>query len=546
MNRNVYTVIVVLSLLFILFPAQPQQACTSVLVTKGASVDGSTMISYSCDGEFHPRPRILPAADYKSGEMVEIKSWVNVKGKIPQVAHTYKVVGLVNEHQLALGETTSGGRSELVNEEGMFDYYSLMLFALQRAKTAREAIDVMTSLVEEYGYASEGESISIADKEEVWLFEIFGLGKGNKGAVWVAVRIPDGKICTTANMARIGEFPLNDPDNCRYSKNVISFAIEKGYYNPKSKIPFNFTHAYNPPTEEQTRYSLRRVWSIFRRVAPSLNLSPDYSSSKKNAKPYDLYITPDHKLSVRDVIALHRDHYEGTEFDMTKDVTAGPFGAPDRWRPMTWQVEGKKYGWERPIATQQAGFVFISQSRADVPDEIGGINWFGFDNPYTNVFVPFYTSITEFPPCFTTGTLQQFTRDSAWWAFNFVANYANLRWNYMIKDIQKVQKEAEDLEFNLQPAIEATAKTLLKSNPQLVGTYLTNYCTTNAETVIKKWWRLADFLVTHYNDGYIQNEKGRPEEVGYPEFWLKNEVKVNPEKKTHHRRKRNQKRTLKD
>ncbi len=531
MNRRDMIVIFILTMFVFLFLPHPQHACTSILVTKGASKDGSTMISYSCDGEFHPRPRIIPAADYQPGEMAELMGWRNAKGKIPQVAHTYKVVGLINEFQLALGETTAGGRPELVDEESLFDYYPLMLITLQRAKTAREAIDVMTSLVEQYGYASEGESISIADKEEVWLFEIFGTGKGTKGAVWVAIRIPDGKICATANMARIGEFPLNDPENCRYSKNAISFAIEKGYYNPKSKIPFSFTQTYNPPTEEQTRYSLRRVWSIFHRVAPSLHLSPDYSSSKKNATPYDLYITPDQKLSVRDVIALHRDHYEGTEFDMTQDVTAGPFGAPDRWRPMKWEVEGKKYSWERPIATQQAGFVFISQSRAHVPDEIGGINWFGFDNPYTNVFVPFYTSITELPECYTTGTLQQFTRDSAWWAFNFVANYANLRWNYMIKDIQKVQQEIEDLQFNLQPAIEATAQALLKTNPQLVPTYLTNYCTANAETAIKKWWRLADFLVTKYNDGYIQNEKGRPEEVGYPEKWLKNEVKVYPEKK---------------
>lgn len=531
MNQRLVLILMVLSFLLILFPAQRQEACTSILVTKGASKDGSTMISYSCDGEFHPRPRIIPAADYKPGEMFEVKGWDGIKGKIPQVAHTYKVVGLVNEHQLAIGETTAGGRTELINEDGMWDYYPLMTIALQRAKTAREAIDVMTSLAEEYGYCGEGESISIADKEEVWLFEIFGTGKGTKGAVWAAIRIPDGKICATANMARIGELPPNDPENCRYSKNAISFAIEKGYYNPNNKIPFHFAHAYNPPTEEQTRYSLRRVWSIFRRVAPSLNLSPDYSSSKKNAKPYDLYITPDQKLSVRDIIALHRDHYEGTEFDMTQDVTAGPFGAPDRWRPMKWQVEGKKYTWERPIATQQAGFVFVSQSRSYVPDEIGGINWFGFDNPYTNVFVPFYTSITELPECYTTGTLQQFTRDSAWWAFNFVANYANLRWNAMIEDIQKVQKEIEDLEFNLQPAIEKTAQELLNTNPSLLSTYLTNYCTSNAETAIKKWWRLADLLVTKYNDGYIQKEKGRPEEVGYPEKWLKNEVKINAEKK---------------
>jgi dipeptidase len=510
---------------------QPLGACTSVLVTKGASEDGSTMISYSCDGEFHPHIRMIPAADHKPGSMVEVRDWRGLKGKIPQVPHTYKVLGLMNEHQLAIGETTFEGRLELRNPDGMFHYYALMLFALQRARTAREAVTVMTDLVEKYGYASEGESISIADKEEVWLLEIVGTGKGGKGAVWVAVRIPDGMVCAHANMSRIREFPLDDPENVRYSKNVISFAKEKGYYNPKDGKPFSFSHAYNPPTQEQVRYSARRVWSIFRRTAPSLHLSPDYSSYKKNAKPYPLYIKPDRKLSVRDVIALHRDHYEGTEFDMTKDVTAGPFGAPDRWRPMKWEVEGKTYAWERPISTQQAGFVHVTQSRSHIPDQIGGVYWYGLDNPYTNFFVPFYTSITKFPESYTRGTLRQFSRDSAWWAFNFVANYANLRWSYMIKDIQKVQKEIEDMTFQLQPVIETAALELLKKNPQLVKTYLTNHCVVNAEANIKKWWQLADFLVTKYNDGYIKNEKGRPQEIGYPGKWLKKEVKANPKKK---------------
>lgn len=537
MNLKRVTIILMILSVLIGFSFIPLDACTNVLVTKGASKDGSTLISYSCDGEFHPRIRILPAADYKPGEMVEIKDWNGVKGKIPQVPHTYKVVGLINEFQLAIGETTFGGRPELVNDDAMFHYYPLMLIALQRAKTAGEAIDVITGLVEKYGYASEGESISIADKEEVWLLEIAGTGKGGKGAVWVAMRIPDGMVCAHANMSRIREFPLDDPENVRYSKNVISFAVEKGYYNPKNKKPFSFSGAYNPPTEEQVRYSSRRVWSIFRRISPSLNLSPDYSSYKKNAKPYDLYIKPDRQLDVRDVIALHRDHYEGTSFDMTKDVTAGPFGAPDRWRPMKWEVDGVGYVWERPISTQQVGFIHVTQSRAQIPDEVGGIYWYGLDNPYTNFFVPFYTSITELPESYTTGTLQRFSRDSAWWAFNFVANYANLRWSYMFEDIQKVQAEIEDLTFELQPAIEATALALLKSNPGLIGKYLTNYCVGNAEMNIKKWWGLADFLVTKYNDGYIQNEEGRPREIGYPGSWLRREAKENPQKKLKEKRK---------
>ncbi len=505
-------------------------ACTSILVTKGASVDGSTMISYSADAEFHPRPRIIPAADHKPGSKKEIRGWRGVLGHVPEVRHTYKVVGLMNEHQLAIGETTFGGRTELKSNKGIFHYYPLMLIALERAKTAREAITVMTSLVEKYGYISEGESISIADKNEVWLLEIVGPGKNRRGAIWVAVRIPDGMVAAHANMSRIHRFPLNDPDNARYSKNVIKYAIKKGYYNPKSNKPFSFSNAYNPPTHEQVKVAERRVWSIFRRAAPSLKLSPDYSSLLPGSKPYPLFIKPDRKLSVRDVIALHRDHYEGTRFDTTKDHLAGPFGAPDRWRPLKWEAGGKKYSWERPIATQQVGFVYVSQSRADFPDAIGGVNWFGMDNPYTNVFVPFYTSITRFPKSYVTGKLSHFTPESAWWAYNFVANYANLRYSYMIKDIQKVQQEIEDVIFGLQPAVEQAARHLRKTNPEMIGPYLTQYCNSTAEETLQKWWDLADLLITKYNDGYIQNPKGRPQEIGYPKKWLEQELEQGPKR----------------
>ncbi len=523
--RQIFS-LVIISLIF----NSQSHSCTSILVTKGASADSSTIITYSCDGEFHPRLSMIPAADHEPGEMIDVKSWYGKTGKIPQVAHTYQVVGLMNEYQLAIGETTFDGRPELLNKDGLFNYYTLMKIALQRAKTAREAIQVMTSLVEQYGYGSTGESFSIADKDEVWIMEMIGPGQGGTGAIWVAIKIPDGMIATHANMSRIREFPLDDPDNVLYSKNVVPFAIEKGYYDPKAGKPFSFSEVYNPATEEQVRYSARRVWSIFRRVAPSLNLSPDYSSFKKDAKPYPLFIKPDKKLSVRDVISLHRDHYEGTEFDMTQDITAGPFGAPDRWRPLKWEVDGKKYAWERPIATQQAGFVFVSQSRSYVPDEIGGVYWYGMDNPYTNFFVPFYTSITELPVSYTSGTLKKFSRESAWWAFNFVANYANLRWSYMIKDIRRVQDEIEDLEFELQPYVEQTASSLLKNNPDLLKKFLTKYCVDNAEMNVRKWWDLGDHLITKYNDGYIQNDEGNPQEIGYPEKWLKKEVNENQKK----------------
>ena len=527
MNNQLKKMLIVLIVFISAYLVYP---CTSILVTKGATKDGSSVISYSCDGEMLPHLSITPAADYKKGSTVLIRNWYGKSAKIPQVSHTYKVIGLMNEYQVAIGETTFGGRRELLNKDGLFNYFTLMKIALQRAKTAREAIKVMTSLVDKYGYGSTGESFSIADKKEVWLLEMIGTGKGGKGAIWVAVKIPDGYISAHANLSRVGIFNKYKTEVI-HSKNVISFAIKKGYYNPKTDGLFNFSNVYDPPTEEDVKYSLRRVWSIFRRSAPSLKLSPDYSSSVKGAKPYPLYIKPDKKLDVRAVIALHRDHYEGTPFDMTRDLTAGPFGAPDRWRPISWRVNGKLYSWERPIATQQACFVFVSQSREYMPDEIGGVYWFGLDNPYTNFFAPFYISITKLPKSYTVGRLRQFSRDSAWWAFNFVANYANLRWSYMIKDIQKVQREIENTEFSLQPYIEKTALELYKAGEKaLMKKYLTNYCVQNAEAGIKKWWNLADKLITKYNDGYIQDEKGRPHAVGYPESWLKEEVKKHPEK----------------
>jgi dipeptidase len=503
--------------------------CTSIIVTKGASADGSVIITYSCDGEFFPRLRLYPAADHKPGDMYALMGFRGKRGEIPEVAHTYKVLDLTNEFQVAIGETTFDGRAELENPDGLLDYPQLMVLGLQRAKTAREAIKVMTGLVEQYGYGSTGESFSIADKNEAWIMEMIGTGKGGHGAVWVALRIPDGMICAHANMSRIGEFPLNDTDNCLYSANVVSFAVEKGYYDPKSG-PFNFSLAYNPPTEQQVKYSARRVWSIFRRAAPSQNFSPDFSSFVKNAKPYPLWIKPDAKLSVRDVMALHRDHYEGTPFDMTKDLTAGPFGAPDRSRPISWKVDGKEYSWERPISTQQVAFIFVSQSRSAVPDAVGGVYWYGMDNPYTNFFVPLYTSITDIPEAYAKGSMQGFTRDSAWWTFNFVANYANLRYGDMIQDIQKVQKEIEDAEFGLQPSIERTAQDLMKTDAGVIPRFLTQYCLSNAQANLDRWWKLSDLLITKYNDGYVRDASGRAREKGYPEGWLREEIKKNPGK----------------
>lgn len=519
-------IIVTILILSLVAMKQWTEACTSVLVTKGASKDGSVIITYNCDGEFLPHLQYIPAQNHKPDEYIEIRGRDGkLRGKIRQVPHTYAVVGLMNEYQLAIGETTFGGRKELRNPDGLLHYWTLMNLALQRAKTAREALKVMTDLVDEYGYVSSGESFSIADANEAWIMEMIGPGPGGKGAIWVARRIPDGYVSAHANMSRIGQFPLNDPQNCLYSKNVISFAEEKGYYNPKSGKPFSFRYAYDPPTPESLRYCATRVWSIFRHCAPSQNFSADFHRGIKGTKPYPLWIKPDKKLSVKDVMALIRDHYEGTDYDMTKGVDSGPFNSPNRWRPISWEVDGIKYHWERPISTQQTGFSFVSQSRSWLPNAIGGLYWYAMDDTYTNCYMPLYCGINDIPKSYTIGNLQNFSWDSAWWVFNFVANIANLKYSYMIKDIQKVQKKLEGKFFAFQPVIEKIALDLYKSDPELMVQFLTDYSVGHAEQVVKRWRKLGEYLLTKYNDGYVKDEKGRPHGVGYPSEWLRQVLK---------------------
>lgn len=525
--------VVNLSLALIIFFVSPQWAqddCSSFLVTRGASQDGSVMITYTCDGEFLPHLTYTPAQDHRQGEFIEITGrGGKLRGKIKQVPHTYAVVGLMNEYQLAIGETTFGGRNELVNPDGLLHYFTLMNLALQRAKTAREAIKVMASLVDEYGYASSGESFSIADTKEAWIMEMIGPGPGGKGAHWVALRIPDGYICGHANMSRIGEFPLDDPDNCLYSEHVISFARQKGYYDEKSGEPFRFRYAYDPPKPSSLRACAARVWSMFRRSAPSMNLSPDFQRGVEGVEPYPLWIKPDEKLSFHDVMGIMRDHYEGTPFDMTTGIDAGPFGTPLRCRGLTWEVNGIEYSWERPISTQQTGFSFISQSRDWLPDPIGGVYWYGLDDTYTSCYVPLYCCIDDIPDSFARGDLQKFSWDSAWWVFNFVANFANLKYSYMVKDIQKVQSELEDQFLSLQPVIEKTALDLYGKDPSLLVRYLTNYSVSQGESAVNRWVELGEFLITKYNDGYVKDERGRPRSMGYPPEWLKKVLELKPE-----------------
>jgi len=526
--------ILVCIVLAALLVVAPCQACTNILVTGGASEDGSVMITYTCDGEFHPTLEFSPAADHQEGDSVEITDWSGqVRGKIPQVAHTYAVVDLMNEHQLAISETTFSGREELRNPDGLLHYWDMMVLALKRARTAREAITVMTDLVAECGYRSGGETFSIADTKEVWIMEMIGPGPGGEGAHWVALRIPDGYISCHANKARIGEFPLDDRENCLYSRDVISFAVEKNYYDPNSGEPFRYCEAYCPATPKNKRYADTRVWSIFRRAAPSQNFSPDYHRAVPDTEPYPLWIKADNKLSLSDVFALMRDHYEGTPYDMTKGIDAGPYGTPNRWRPMTWQPDsadttGPEYAWERPISTQQTGFSFVSQSRGWLPDKIGGIYWYGVDDTYTTCYFPLYCGINAIPESFTVGELGAFSWESAWWVFNLVANYANLKYSFMIEDIQAVQSDLEGTFLTLQPIVEKTALELSKSDSESMTRYLTDYSVMNGELVVDRWKKLAEHLLTKYNDGYVKDENGRPEERGYPEDWLRKVVKARP------------------
>ncbi len=509
--------------------AQPASACTNILVTKQASADGSVMITYACDGRFHPRLRRTPAQDYEPGAVHEIKNWSGeVRGTIPQVEHTYAVVGLMNEHQLAISETTTTGRKELQDPDGLLHYWTLMQLALQRAKTAREAIEVMGSLVEEFGYQSTAESFSIADPNEVWLMEMVGTGPGGKSAAWVALRIPEGYISAYANGLRVRSFPLDDPENCLYSDNVVSFAIEQGYYDPADGKPFSFADAYDEPTVQSRRYTATRVWSIFRRAAPSLELSDDYHRGVADAEPYPLWVKPESKLSVADVMALMRDHYEGTPYDMTKGVDAGPYATPNRWRPMAWEVDDQKYTWERPISTQQTGFSFVSQSRSWLPDPIGGVFWYGFDDTYTSCYVPLYAGIDRVPHSFTVGSINKFSWDSAWWVFNFVANIANLKYSYMVQDILAVQKELEGRYLAMQPIVEETAVALAKKDPDLLREYLTQYSVGQGEEMVRRWKELGEYLLTTYNDGYVAG-KGDEVERGYPESWLREVLRARPD-----------------
>lgn len=485
-------------------------ACTNLIVGKAASTDGSVIVSYSADsfGMFGHLYH-SPAATHEQGEMLDIYDWDTAKylGQIKQVPKTYNVIGNINEFQVTIGETTFGGRPELADSTGIIDYGSLIYIALQRASTAREAIQVMTELVNEYGYYSEGESFTVADPNEAWILEMIGKGPGVRGAVWVAVRIPDDCIAAHANQSRIHKFDMDDKENCMYSPDVISFAREKGYFNGMNK-DFSFADAYNPLDFGGLRYCEARVWSFYRRHNAEMDKYLSYIK-RESDEPMPLYIKPAHKVSVQDVQQDMRDHYEGTPLDMTKDLGAGAYNSPYRPSPLSFKVDGQEYFNERPISTQQSAFTFVSQMRANLPNAIGGVLWFGMDDANMIAYTPVYCCSTEVPSCYAKDVADgvTFSWKSAFWVCNWVSNMIYPRYGLMIDDLREVQKHTETGFFTAQKEIESNALEMYKESPAKAKEYLTNYTVRTAQNMLDGWKKLGEFLIVKYNDLVVKRVK---------------------------------------
>ncbi|MBP5758091.1 MAG: C69 family dipeptidase [Bacteroidales bacterium] len=547
--------------------ATAANACTNFLVTKGATTDGSTFVTYAADshvlyGELYYRA----AASFPKGTEFEVIDWDSGRplGKIKQVENTYSVVGNMNEFQLVIGETTYGGVDCLQHCDGIIDYGSLIYITLQRAKNAREAIKVMAELVEEYGYASEGESFSIADPDEVWIMEMIGKGKPhydtikgkpvlnkkwNNGAVWVARRIPDGYVCAHANQARITTFPMEKASknsissknlkkifdkniDVVYAEDVVDFARMKGLYKGTDEN-FSFSDTYNPVTFSGARACEARVYAFFNRVASGMEKYEQYAMGYDLKNRMPLWIKPDRQLDVHDMMMLMRDHYEGTPMDMTKDVGAGPFKCPYRWRPMSFSVDGNEYIHERATSTQQTGFSFVAQCRGNLPRKVGGVLWFGVDDTYSTVYCPMFCGITEIPECFRegNGNMLEYSETAAFWLFNQVSNFAYLRYDDMIKDIQRVQTE---LEMNFIDRVRDVSEDFAQNGDNLEAR-LNNFSAEMANNMFTRWRDLSHQLLVKYIDGNIK--KGNdfnfettgtrpgqavfPDQPQYPEWWYR-------------------------
>ena len=516
-------------------------ACTNFLVGKDASADGSTMITYAADSyALYGFLHYVPATDHPADAVREVKDWDTGKPlcTIPQVAHTYNVVGNMNEHQLTIGETTFGGRPELEVGEGI-DYGSLIYIALERCKTAREAIKCMTDLVAEYGYASSGETFSIADPNEVWMMELIGKGKVEKGAVWVATRVPDDCIAAHANQARFTTINFKDKENWMWSKDVVKFARKQGYYTGKKDEDFNFQEAYAPYDFSGLYVCEARVWSFFRKFSDDMDKYFDFASGrtfvetggKFAGERMPLYIKPNHKVSAQELKNCMRDQYEGTPLDITQGPDAGPWNSKLRYGSLGFKLDSVQYWFERPIATQQTAWSFVAQMRGYESAKAGGILWFGVDDAASTVYVPMYSTITEVPECFKEGNgdMYNYSPTSAWWTYNIVANWAYTKYSAMMPDIKKVQAAWED-KFNSQ--VEAIDAQVAEMDPTKATEFLTKYSCAQAQESTAAWKELGIYLFVKYLDGqerkeqdgqFLRNPYSEPEgpnRVPYPSSFL--------------------------
>ena len=510
--------------------------CTNFIVGKEASADGSVICTYNADdyGMFQSLCH-YPAAKHAPGEMRRVVDWDTNEyhGDIPEAPETYNVIGNINEFQVTIGETTYGGREEMVDSTGILDYGSLIYITLQRSKTAREAIKVMTTLVETYGYNSEGETFTICDPNEAWIMEMMGMGPGSKSAVWVAIRIPDNAICAHANQSRITTFDMKDKNNVLYSKNVVKYARKMGWYEGKD-ADFSWNAAYAAPDFSGRRFCEARVWSFFNHFTNTMDRYLPYAMGKvANAEPMPLWIVPDHKVTVQEVIACMRDHYEGTPFALDSDIGGGIWGMPYRPTPLSFELDGNKYFNERPTSTQQTGFSYVSQMRSWLPREIGGLMWWGNDDGNMVAYTPIYCSMTQRPECYNTPGADEinFSDKNAFWVCNWVSNMVYPRYSLLFPSLKEVRDSLEQSYFDLQTATEKKALALHEQQPELAGKYLNAYSVEKAQQMLNCWKQLAWHLIVKYNDMIIHPEENgkftrdkfglgsRPKRPGYPEAY---------------------------
>ena len=522
--------LIFLVLFLVIATVQENEACTNFIITKGATTDGSVMITYSADSHvLYGELYYWPAKAWPAGSMLDVYEWDTGKhlGQIKQAAQTYSVVGNMNQYQVSIGETTFGGRTELENTVGLIDYGSMIYIALQRAKSAREAITIFSNLVDEYGYVSTGESFSIGDKNEAWIMEFIGKGTGKKGAVWVARRIPDGYISGHANQPRITTFPLadgvksitskdlnkiNNPGiETVYAYDVIDVARSFGWFKGADK-DFSFCDAYMPLDFGGARFCEARVWSGFNKVNNQMGQYLDYVMGENLTNKMPLWVKPDQKLSLNDVKAMMRDYYQNTPMDMTKDLGAGPYKSTVRWRPMEWTIDSVMYFNERAISTQQTGFSFVAQSRSWLPDPVGGIIWFGVDDTYFTVYTPMYCGITKVPESFAEGNgdLMTFSDNAAFWVFNEVSNYAYQKSSMVMGDIQKKQKELEDGYQAETKNVDKSAIDMFSNNQAGAIQLLTNYSVNAGNFAVAQWKDLYKYLFTKFLDGNVKEKVAVP------------------------------------